>query len=633
MSHYSGFSSASRLEIERLNQVNAQLAAENAAEMAAQKALLVAQEARLASMQAMLVSNGLLQFEREQEPIQGTSAQALAQDRAKASVLVHPPQVRQPQALSCSQPAMVSEENGTTPSRKRHSSQQLERAAKVAGFGREVNTGANQNKYEVLKHARSYHDRSMKPPSVLSTPGVTRQRPGRSFAGKVGNAHALQVNGPSQTGVQADSSLILEVDGVYSINNAGALREELEIECNTINGEKFHGTVTHNEAKYIIFKECLGFGNFTNFDGARIAYKGATVVTFKLKTAVNVDQLYHIQHFDFIRKSTIQGRSHTDTIGCKIRGLRRPVHTPSATSGPANVGRNLDDGIRKILIQGCEYRIPRDILITYLSNFGDVTEELTEELFDDGGLPDNELDGTNRTGNYIARIKLRRDIPEWVPILGKRIKISYQGVRRLCTNCFGQHPKKSCQSKKVTWGEYVAVFKNRYQDISQEVVDRTKKQVPMTSFSDSHPAEGRSDLTMDVEADEVVQNYTKDWVNHIDVESNKEMSSLESATNHTDTESTKSRSVPNKADFLVPSNAEEHKAMSSRLIKAGTLPAEAEQIIAMRKSAYNKACREFKKSSNKYEPKKDIAKMAKRSPKNPPKTRKNVASLITDDVN
>jgi hypothetical protein len=111
------------------------------------------------------------------------------------------------------------------------------------------------------------------------------------------------------------------------------------------------------------------------------------------------------------------------------------------------------------------------------------------------------------------------------------------------------------------------------------------------------------------------------------------MSSLESATNHIDTESTKNRSVPNKADFLVPSNAEEHKAMSSRLIKAGTLPAEAEQIIAMRKSAYNKACREFKKSSYKYEPKKDIAKMAKRSPKNPPKTRKNVASLITDDVN
>ncbi len=98
-------------------------------------------------MQAMLVSNGLLQLESEQEPIQGTSRQALARDRAQASLLVQPPLVRPPQALPCSQPEMGNAAIGITPSRKRHSSQQLERATKVAGFGREVNTGANQNKY------------------------------------------------------------------------------------------------------------------------------------------------------------------------------------------------------------------------------------------------------------------------------------------------------------------------------------------------------------------------------------------------------------------------------------------------------------------------------------------------------
>jgi hypothetical protein len=59
MSHYSGFSSASRLEIERLNQVNEQMASKNAAYMAAQKVQLKAQEAQLTSMQALLVANGL----------------------------------------------------------------------------------------------------------------------------------------------------------------------------------------------------------------------------------------------------------------------------------------------------------------------------------------------------------------------------------------------------------------------------------------------------------------------------------------------------------------------------------------------------------------------------------------------
>jgi hypothetical protein len=40
----------------------------------------------------------------------------------------------------------------------------------------------------------------------------------------------------------------------------------------------------------------------------------------------------------------------------------------------------------------------------------------------------------------------------------------------------------------------------------------------------------------------------------------------------------------------------------------GALPAEAKQIIVKRKNAYNKACKELKKVSNKFEPKKDIVK-------------------------
>jgi hypothetical protein len=48
----------------------------------------------------------------------------------------------------------------------------------------------------------------------------------------------------------------LELMGVYSINNAGALSKELRVECNTIDGDKFHGTITYIEAKHIIFKDC-----------------------------------------------------------------------------------------------------------------------------------------------------------------------------------------------------------------------------------------------------------------------------------------------------------------------------------------------------------------------------------------
>ena len=78
----------------------------------------------------------------------------------------------------------------------------------------------------------------------------------------------------------------------------------MEVEFNTINGEKFFGSITPQEAKHVVFRDCLGFGDFSNFDGARIGYKGCPVVTFKLKSPINVDELYHLQFFNFNRKST-----------------------------------------------------------------------------------------------------------------------------------------------------------------------------------------------------------------------------------------------------------------------------------------------------------------------------------------
>ena len=49
------------------------------------------------------------------------------------------------------------------------------------------------------------------------------------------------------------------------------------------------------EAKYDIFRDCLGFKDFKNFDGVRFSYKGIRIVTFKLKEQIDVDQLKYFQ--------------------------------------------------------------------------------------------------------------------------------------------------------------------------------------------------------------------------------------------------------------------------------------------------------------------------------------------------
>ena len=84
------------------------------------------------------------------------------------------------------------------------------------------------------------------------------------------------------------------------------------------------------------------------------------------------------------------------------------------------------------------YLILKDSLIAFLGHYGELLTDIIEEHFDDKGTGDPETEGTNQTGTYIAKVRLERDIPELVPIDGRRIRISYPCIQILCTTCFGK---------------------------------------------------------------------------------------------------------------------------------------------------------------------------------------------------
>ena len=73
-----------------------------------------------------------------------------------------------------------------------------------------------------------------------------------------------------------------------TIKNNGAMREEIKVELISSGGAKFTGSLTMQEAKHGIFRDCLGFKDFKNFDGVRFAYRGVQIVAVKLKEAINV---------------------------------------------------------------------------------------------------------------------------------------------------------------------------------------------------------------------------------------------------------------------------------------------------------------------------------------------------------
>ena len=87
-------------------------------------------------------------------------------------------------------------------------------------------------------------------------------------------------------------------------------------------GTNYNGTVTMTEAKHAIYQDGLGYTDFKNFDGVRFSFKGIRLVTFKLKEQIDIDRLIDKQYFDVKRTFKRNGKLESNTIKCKIRGIR-----------------------------------------------------------------------------------------------------------------------------------------------------------------------------------------------------------------------------------------------------------------------------------------------------------------------
>ena len=565
MSNYSSFSSASRMEIDRLNEVAAIKDARAAAEAEKTAAEMAEKDKKLAALQAMLMASGIL------------GATAVSEPRGPLSV----------KRSDC--------QNTNTPSRKRHSSQQLGGIPKDSRF--------SINRFEVLMDAEMDRDFENLQHEDISTqiPSTSAQQDLQNLAQ---TQSRLQYRAPVQNVASFSSQGVLDgqIEPIFEVRNVAHMRQEVEIAFEKLNGEPFRGSITLQEAKHQIFKHCLGFGDFSNFDGARPGFRGSPVVVFKLKTAINVDELLPLQHFTFRRVTSRQGSSHVDNISCKIRGLRKQSFnsSPASHNRNGNTGSNqTDDGTRTVKVEGCEYRIPKNTLLEFISLYGEIKSAITEDLFEDGSNPDTETDGTNRTGTYSVKVKLARPIPQLLPILGRRIKIYYPGIQKLCTNCFGNHPKRVCHSRKVLWPDYVKSFMIK------------NPEMPARLFGKWHDGSRQSNET---------KNIGEQLSNTTELNTGPRVNTLTKQVQHPTIPATKPIQTPEQtvlspnqarlrisdtatqgpeaASFKVPANPVEHDQMVEKMMQGGLLRSEAEQSISARKTAFNKACKEFKKSEN-----------------------------------
>jgi len=90
-----------------------------------------------------------------------------------------------------------------------------------------------------------------------------------------------------------------------------------------------------------------------------------------------------------------------------------------------------------IKIEGAEYQLNEEDVTKWLSNYGTMMSEIIEDQakleYSDSEEEEEEAcqDFVSHTGTYSVEIALKKQIPQFLPIGGKKIKIYYHGINKM----------------------------------------------------------------------------------------------------------------------------------------------------------------------------------------------------------
>jgi len=238
----------------------------------------------------------------------------------------------------------------------------------------------------------------------------------------------------------------------------GAIRNNFTVDILKRNGEDYKGTMKRTEAFISIFIGALGFDK-EEFDGAILGFKGNPTVMFKTKSKFNIDERFaKLATFSYEKKvKTGSDRVETHTYDCSIRGVR--VQGDGDGSNPTRANSRYT----WVKIEGAEYQVPPATIKKWLLQYGDLMTDLSEELEELEVSSDEESElykGTEMpTGVYSVQMLIKKPIPQFLPMDGKRIKIYHRGIKRMCQNCFSSgHYRATCSRERVDWMAYVDYF-------------------------------------------------------------------------------------------------------------------------------------------------------------------------------
>jgi hypothetical protein len=253
-------------------------------------------------------------------------------------------------------------------------------------------------------------------------------------------------------------STILVPEEGHLATTEGAIRNNFTVDVLKRNGQDFKGTMKRTEAFLSIFVGALGFDK-DEFDGAILGFKGNPTVMFKTKNKFNIDERFAaLATFSYVKRvKTGTGEIETHTYECSIRGVRIPG------SGESSSSLGASSRYTWVKIEGAEYQIPPAMIKKWLLQYGDLMTDLSEELEELEVSSDEEKElykGLEMpTGVYSVQMLIKKPIPQFLPMDGKRIKVYHRGIKKMCQNCFSRgHYRTNCLQERVDWMAYVDYF-------------------------------------------------------------------------------------------------------------------------------------------------------------------------------
>ena len=362
-------------------------------------------------------------------------------------------------------------------------------------------TDKSQEKWTmVVKNGRSKHLEGM----MVSGPNQIVQSDQREKKKPIASNENEQLKSwTKQIGVEPEKEL---KDVVKTTRILPKFDEMEDSTCDRIvvspthfNKKKFSGFVSFDEAQIIC--DAIGLEDHHGTTFLRDD-QDDLLITFKLgKKICRKEIVQKIHKYFWYEKSSKEGFLNTISgivIYPEMPDEPRSDHENVDSKPVETQTVQIDDGVRELRIDWCNYELTENQICNWVSLYGKIKGEIEEEAIEVPTPRGNQEIGT---GVYLIKAKLSRKIPNLLPAFGKLIKVTYQGVKRQCKECYGYHrEQRDCKGKK-SYQEFSDEFTKDNPRIPQELINLNaeKKQEEETGNIKEEPEQG-------VEQDEVTEN-------------------------------------------------------------------------------------------------------------------------------